>query len=109
VETYEKFSRVFFQQREEQFPGILEEYFAPAWLPEEYQEDTDQLIDAIIHCERTYIRENQNDIKFTQHTITSNVLRIDSEDGGCHTFTKRNGVETAQGHAHGGGVGNPGL
>jgi len=80
VETYEKFSRVFFHQQEEQFPGILEEYFAPAWLPKGYKEDTNQMIDAVIHCEWTYVSEGKGDIKFKQHTISSNVSHIDSED-----------------------------
>jgi len=80
VEAYEKFSRVFFHQQEEQFPGMLEDYFVPTWLPKGYKEDPNQTVNAIIHCEWTYVSESQGDIKFKQHTITSNVSRIDSED-----------------------------
>ena len=81
VEVYEKFSNVFFhQQGEESFPAMLEVYYAPTWLPEGYIEAADQLVDAIIQCERTYTSESREDIIFKQHTITSLLLAIDSED-----------------------------
>ena len=38
VEVYEKFSKVFYhQQEEEYFPATLEIYYSPTWLPEGYQ------------------------------------------------------------------------
>jgi len=79
VKVYEKFSQVFYHQQEAQFPGILEVYYAPTWLPEGYSEGVDQAIDIITECEQTYTCESKYDIKFTQHTITSMLLRIDTE------------------------------
>ena len=80
VEVYEKFSQVFIHQEEEaQFPAMLEIYYTPAWLPEGYRENEDQMIDALIFCERTYVNENEDEIKFKQHTITTFVLHIDTE------------------------------
>ena len=82
VETYEKFSQVFFHspQEEEHFPAALEVYYAPTWLPDGCQEDEDNLVDAIIFCERIYLDEGENEIRFKQYTITSSALRIDTED-----------------------------
>ena len=81
VEVYEKFSQVFFQNHEEeQFPATLEVYYVPTWLPDGYWEDAEQTIDAIIFCERTYTDADRVEITFKQHTITSSVLRIDTEN-----------------------------
>ena len=80
VEAYEKFSRIFFHQQEEQYPGTLEAYYAPAWLPEGYREDADQRVDIIIQCDRTYVNESKGEIKFKQYTITSPILLVDTED-----------------------------
>jgi len=83
VEVYEKFSQVFFRQQpeeEQHFPVMLETYYAPTWLPEGYSEDVDQMIDVIIFCERTYVSEADEEIMFKQHTITSPILQIDTED-----------------------------
>jgi len=79
VETYEKFSQVFFHHLEEEFPATLETYYAPTWLPMGYLEKTDQLVDVIIICERTYENENEDEIKFRQYTITTS-LGIDTEN-----------------------------
>jgi hypothetical protein len=80
VEVYEKFSQVFFHHNEEeQFPATLEVYYAPAWLPDGYQENTSQMVDAIIFCERIYTGASKDDILFRQYTFTSSALRIDTE------------------------------
>ena len=81
VEVYAKFSQVFFHlpQEDEHFPATLEVYYAPTWLPDGYQEDEDNLVDAIIFCERIYLDEGENEIRFKQYTITSSALRIDTE------------------------------
>ena len=82
VEAYKKFSQVFFHspQEDEYFPAALEVYYAPTWLPDGYQEDNENLVDAIIFCERIYLDESENEIRFKQYTITSSALRIDTED-----------------------------
>ena len=81
VEVYEKFTKVFYHQQEEAyFPATLEIYYAPTWLPDGYQEDAGQMIDAIIFCERTYTCEGKDKIKFKQYAITTSILDIDTED-----------------------------
>ena len=80
VEAYEKFSRVFFlQPQEEQFPAMLEVYYAPTWLPEGYQLDVGRTVDVIINRELTYVNKSGDEIVFRQHTITSSMHRIDTE------------------------------
>jgi len=80
VEAYEKFSLVFFhRQQEENYPAVLEVYYAPAWLPAGYQEDIDQRVDVTIYCEWIYVSENEGDIMFTQYIITPSALRVDTE------------------------------
>jgi len=78
IEVYEKFSQVFFQQQGESFPAALEVYYAPAWLPEGYREDTGQMVNIFVQCERAYICEGKDDILFIQHVITG-AWRIDTE------------------------------
>ena len=81
VEVYERFSKVFYhQQEEEYFPATLETYFTPTWLPDGYQEDAGLVVDAIIFCERTFSCESGEKAKFMQYTITSSLLIIDTED-----------------------------
>jgi len=80
VEVREKFSQVFFNQQEEEvFPSTLEIYYVPTWLPEGYWEDAARTVYAVILCERTYVDDRGEEINFKQYTITSLVLRIDTE------------------------------
>jgi len=87
IEAYQKFSRVFFHQQEEHFPSVLEVHYLPTWLPEGYSEDINQTIDYVTDCERTYICESKYDVTFTQYTITSIVVRIDSEGTSVETVS----------------------
>ncbi|MCL2301281.1 MAG: DUF4367 domain-containing protein [Firmicutes bacterium] len=80
VEVYEKFSNVFFHQElEVQFPTTLETYYTPTWLPDGYNKDA-RIVDVAFFCDWTYENEDGGEIKFKQYTITSSVLRIDTED-----------------------------
>ena len=83
IEVYEKFSLVFVQpppqEEEKSFPALLEVYYAPAWLPEGYQEDVEQMVDAVVLYERTYLDESENEIRFKQYTMIATVSRIDTE------------------------------
>jgi len=80
IEVYEKFSQIFYhQQEEEQFPAMLETHYSPSWLPEGYQEDAAQTVDAITFCEWVYTSETREDILFRQYIITTSTLGIDTE------------------------------
>jgi len=92
VEVYEKFSMVFIHHEEEQFPATLEVYYAPTWLPEEYQENLGQMVDAIIFCERVFTNDHEGEIRFKQKILTSKVLHIDTEDVQSRPLTV-NGAE----------------
>jgi len=80
VETFEKFSRVFYETPEDaSLPGTLETSYAPAWLPEGYREDPEQLFDSLSFCMRIYVSDDKYEIIFQQYTIQAIGITIDTE------------------------------
>lgn len=78
VESYEKFSRIIFQQ-DNDAPDTIEEYFAPSFIPEGYQKETTKK-DATGYL-ISYINQQKGKITYMQSCIGSANTYINTEDG----------------------------